>query len=270
MCILQQRNEVAVVNSFTPIYTQEGFLMTLQLQMLGTGGAFSKKHFNNNGLILTQNFTLLIDCGNTALLALHEIGRSPESIDAIFITHIHGDHVGGLEEFAFYMNLVHQRKPVLYIAEDLVSPLWENTLKGAMGNGDELSIKDYFEVIPLEKEVTTQISEGLTLKLIQTPHMPGKASYSLVINDDIFYSSDMTFQPQLLYKLVYEEGITQIFHEVQLNGVGRVHTSLQELLTLPGDIQKMISLMHYEDNMADFVRRIGEMKILEQQKIYTL
>lgn len=244
--------------------------MTLQLQMLGTGGAFSRKYYNNNGLLLTENYTLLIDCGNTALLALHELGRSPESIDAIFITHIHGDHVGGLEEFAFYMNLIHQRKPVLYIAEDLVTPLWENTLKGAMGNGDDLGIRDYFEVITLKKQVTNQIAEGLTLKLLQTPHMPGKSSYSLVINDHIFYSSDMTFQPNLLYKLVYEEKITQIFHEVQLNGVGRVHTSLQELLSLPTDIQGMISLMHYEDNMGDFVGRIGEMKFLEQQKIYTL
>lgn len=244
--------------------------MTLQLQMLGTGGAFSKKYYNNNALLLTENYTLLIDCGNTALLALHELDRSPESIDAIFISHIHGDHVGGLEEFAFYMNLIHQRKPVLYIAEDLVTPLWENTLKGAMGNGDELSINDYFEVRALQTEVTNQITEGLTLKLIQTPHMPGKSSYSLVINDHIFYSSDMTFQPNLLYKLVYEERITQIFHEVQLNGVGRVHTSLQELLSLPADIQKMISLMHYEDNMGDFVGRVGEMRFLEQQKRYTL
>jgi glyoxylase-like metal-dependent hydrolase (beta-lactamase superfamily II) len=244
--------------------------MTLQLQMLGTGGAFSKKYYNNNALLLTENYTLLIDCGNTALLALHELGRSPESIDAIFISHIHGDHVGGLEEFAFYMNLIHQRKPVLYIAEDLVTPLWENTLKGAMGNGDELSINDYFEVRALQTEVTNQITEGLTLKLIQTPHMPGKSSYSLLINDHIFYSSDMTFQPNLLYKLVYEERITQIFHEVQLNGVGRVHTSLQELLSLPADIQKMISLMHYEDNMGVFVGRVGEMRFLEQQKRYTL
>ena len=244
--------------------------MTLQLQMLGTGGAFSRKYYNNNGLLLTENFTLLIDCGNTALLALHELNRSPESIDALFITHIHGDHVGGLEEFAFYMNIIHKRKPLLYIAEDLVTPLWENTLKGAMGNGDELSISDYFEVVPLQKEISTQIAEGLTLKLIQTPHIPGKSSYSLVINDTIFYSSDMTFQPHLLYKLVYEESITQIFHEVQLNGIGRVHTSLQELLSLPADIQKMISLMHYEDNMGDFVGRIGEMEFLAQQKIYDL
>lgn len=244
--------------------------MTLQLQMLGTGGAFSKKYYNNNALLLTESYTLLIDCGNTAMLALHELGRSPESIDAIFISHIHGDHVGGLEEFAFYMNLIHQRKPVLYISEDLVTPLWENTLKGAMGNGDELSINDYFEVRALQKDVTTQISEGLTFKLIQTPHMPRKSSYSLLINDHIFYSSDMTFQPNLLYKLVYEEQVTQIFHEVQLNGVGRVHTSLQELLSLPTDIQQMIFLMHYEDNMGEFVGRIGEMRFLEQQKIYTL
>ncbi|MNJ49800.1 ribonuclease Z [compost metagenome] len=244
--------------------------MSLHLQMIGTGGAFAKKNFNNNGLLSTENYTLLIDCGNTASLALHEVGVSPETIDAVLITHIHGDHVGGLEEFAFYMNLVHQRRPVLYIAEDLITPLWEHTLKGAMGNSGDSSIEDYFDVVALQKEVTTTLAEGLTIRLIQTPHMPGKSSYSLVINDTIFYSSDMTFQPQLLKQLVYDENVTQIFHEVQLKGVGAVHTTLAELLTLPIEIQKMISLMHYDDDKDSYSQKIGEMRFLEQQKVYVL
>lgn len=244
--------------------------MSLHLQMIGTGGAFAKKHFNNNGLLFTENYTLLIDCGNTASLALHELGVSPDRIDAVLITHIHGDHVGGLEEFAFYMNIVHHSKPKLYIAEDLITPLWEHTLKGAMSNDGDSSIGDYFDIVPLQKDVTTTLAEGLTIRLIQTPHMPGKSSYSLVINDTIFYSSDMTFQPELLKKLVYEENVTQIFHEVQLKGVGHVHTTLAELLALPIEIQKMIFLMHYDDDKDSYSQKIGEMRFMEQQKVYEL
>lgn len=244
--------------------------MSLHLQMIGTGGAFAKKYYNNNGLLSTENYTLLIDCGNTAALALHQLGRSPATIDAILITHIHGDHVGGLEEFAFYMNLVHQQKPVLYIAADLITPLWEHTLKGAMGNGKEARLTDYFEVKPLHKGVATTIAEGLTIRLIQTPHMPGKSSYSLVINERIFYSSDMTFQPDLLKKLVYEENITQIFHEVQLKGVGKVHTTLAELRSLPVELQKIISLMHYDDDVESYSQSMGEMRILKQHEIYDI
>lgn len=49
--------------------------MSLSLQMLGTGNAFAKNYFNNNGLLLADDYTLLIDCGITAPLAMHTIGN---------------------------------------------------------------------------------------------------------------------------------------------------------------------------------------------------
>ncbi len=45
--------------------------MNLELQMIGTGSAFAKTYFNNNALLTDGAFTLLIDCGVTAPLALH-------------------------------------------------------------------------------------------------------------------------------------------------------------------------------------------------------
>ncbi|MDQ0088348.1 glyoxylase-like metal-dependent hydrolase (beta-lactamase superfamily II) [Paenibacillus anaericanus] len=244
--------------------------MSLQLQMLGTGGAFAKKYYNNNGLLYCGNFTLLIDCGITAPLSLHQLGKSLDEIDAILITHIHGDHVGGLEELAFRMKYVVGRKPVLYIADKLVSPLWDNTLRGGMEQDESTSLEDFFEVRLLTEGQSTPLCNDLTVELIQTPHIPGKASYSLYINDEVFYSADMIFQPDLLKHLVYERGCRKIAHEVQLTGKGEVHTTLQELLSLPTEIQEKISLMHYGDEMEMYARETGEMNFLQQHKIYTL
>ncbi|WP_156337282.1 MBL fold metallo-hydrolase, partial [Paenibacillus dakarensis] len=128
--------------------------MSLHLQMLGTGGAFAKNYFNNNALIFDEDFTLLLDCGVTAPRALHQLGRSFESIDAVLITHIHADHVGGLEEMAFklmaqYSHKNRQKIP-LYIAESLVKPLWENTLRGGLyQEGYITCLEDIFDVRPL-------------------------------------------------------------------------------------------------------------------------
>ncbi|MNW45694.1 ribonuclease Z [compost metagenome] len=244
--------------------------MTLRLQMLGTGGAFAKKYYNNNGLLYATDFTLLIDCGITAPISLHQLGVSLTEIDAILITHIHGDHVGGLEEFAFRMKYEFGRKPILYIADALTEPLWENTLKGGMGQENITCLDDIFEVRILKEGTVNQISPDLSVELIRTPHIPGKSSYSLYLNQEIFYSADMLFQPDLLQHLVQEKHCRKIFHEVQLVGAGEVHTTLEELLSLPANIRSLISLMHYNDNMEDFLGKTGEMQFLRQHEMYTI
>ncbi|MFB5266286.1 MBL fold metallo-hydrolase [Paenibacillus enshidis] len=243
--------------------------MTLKLQMLGTGSAFAKKYYNNNALLDSGEAKLLIDCGITAPLALHQMGLPITELDAILITHIHADHVGGLEEMGFRMNLIHGRKPVLYLAEALVEPLWENTLKGGMlQKGMFERMEDIFEIRPLVPGQAIDLVPGIQAELISTKHIPGKDSYSLYINERLFYSADMTFDPGMLTKLVQERGCRAILHEVQLLGEGVVHTTLDELLSLPPELQRMIHLMHYSDEIETFQGRTGEMGILEQQRVY--
>lgn len=244
--------------------------MSLHLQMLGTGGAFAKRFYNNNALLSSEDFTLLIDCGITAPLSLHQLGKTPDQIDAILITHIHGDHVGGLEEFAFRMKFQYERKPVLYISEKLLKPLWENTLKGGLTQEGISLIEDAFEIHPLSEGVPYHLASSLTIELIQTPHIPGKDSFSLYINQEIFYSADMTFQPELLTKLVQDRGCRKILHEVQFIAPGAVHTTLDELRSLPQEIQQMIYLMHYGDEMESYMGQTGAMEFLRQHEIYSL
>ena len=243
--------------------------MSLQLEMLGTGNAFAKSYYNNNALLTDEQFTLLIDCGITAPLALHNLGKPFNEIDAVLITHIHADHVGGLEELAFQMKYIYERKMILYISDDLVEPLWENTLKGGCYQTGEITrLEDIFDVRPLQPLKPHYITEHMIVELIPTKHIPGKESYSLYINESIFYSADMTFDPSLLLHLVQTRGCKTILHECQLQGPGEVHTTLHELLTLSEDIQQRIYLMHYSDEKDHYLNETGHMTFLEQHLIY--
>lgn len=241
----------------------------MKLQMLGTGGAFAKTYFNNNALLDSGSGKLLIDFGITAPQAMHQLQIPLTEPDAVLITHIHGDHVGGLEELGFRMNIVHGRKPILYIAESLVQPLWEHTLRGGMHQDGYIErITDVFDVRPLTPGSQAELVPGISVELISTRHIPGKDSYSLLINEEIFYSADMTFHPELLERLVRQQGYRLILHEVQLIGHGAVHTTLDELRSLPEDIQEKIYLMHYDDSMEQFRNQAGVMRFLEQHRIY--
>ncbi|WP_183598677.1 MBL fold metallo-hydrolase [Paenibacillus phyllosphaerae] len=237
--------------------------------MLGTGSAFAKQYYNNNALLHAHGQTVLLDCGITAPLALHRLGKSFSEIDALLISHIHADHVGGMEEFAFQMKFVHKRKVPLYIPAPLIEPLWETTLKGGLMQEELTSLDAYFEVHPLQEGERAFISPGIEVTPIRTKHIPNKASYSFFINDTFFYSADMKFDAGLLNQLV-EQGCTKIFHDCQLKPPGAVHATLDQLLTLPASIQERIWLMHYDDTMPQYRGRTGPMQFVEQHKVYSI
>ncbi|MDQ6420888.1 MBL fold metallo-hydrolase [Paenibacillus sp. LHD-117] len=235
--------------------------------MLGTGSAFAKRFNNNNALIESGESRLLVDCGITLPKALHDQNISFSELDAVLISHIHGDHVGGLEELAFQMMFKFGRKPVLYIAEQLVTPLWEHTLKGGLIQGELNRLEDFFEVRPLTAGKRHELLPGITAELIQTDHIPGKDSFSFLFNERFFYSADMRFNGELLRSLVHV-GVETIYHDCQLEAPGAVHACLDELLTLPQELQEKVWLMHYGDAIEDYLGRTGAMRIVQQGKRY--
>jgi ribonuclease BN (tRNA processing enzyme) len=243
--------------------------MALQIQMLGTGNAFAKKHFNNNALIYSNGFSLLIDCGITAPLALYELGKQVDEIDGICITHLHADHVGGLEELAFQLYYLYKKKIPLFVPSLLIEPLWENCLKAGLDTGEEgCNLQTFFEIVALEEKVKAHITPNLHIETIRTEHIPNKLSYSLVINNHLFYSADMRFNRALIHQIHHERQCKYILHDCQLQNPGTVHATLDELLTLPEEIQEKIQLMHYDDTMEDYLNQTGKMTFIKQHQLY--
>ncbi|BBH21165.1 MBL fold hydrolase [Paenibacillus baekrokdamisoli] len=240
----------------------------MNLQMLGTGSAFAKKYFNNNALFYVGDRTIMLDCGITAPLSLYQLGKTFNDIDALLISHIHADHIGGMEEFAFQMKFVYNRKPLLFISEAIVDSLWENALKGGLLQEECHSLDHYFDIKLLKEGVSTEIYPGFCVEPILTKHIPNKSSFSFLINGNFFYSADMRFDPDLLEELV-ARGCETIFHDCQLTPPGVVHTTLEELLTLPESIQERIWLMHYDDSKENYEQEMRSMQFVEQHRIYS-
>ncbi|RJE90620.1 ribonuclease Z [Paenibacillus sp. 1011MAR3C5] len=239
----------------------------MQITMLGTGSAFAKRYYNNNALIEVGGYQLLLDCGITLPKALHEADLDFSDLDGVLISHIHADHVGGLEEYAFQMLFKHQRKPVLYIAEPLVEPLWDHTLRGGLTQGNLTKLSDFFDVRALKPDKSVELAPGLHVEPFQTKHIEGKASFSFRFNHRFFYTADMIFDAPLLERLV-QDGVEIIYHDCQLEPPGVVHATLDELLQLPEAIQQKVRLMHYGDAMEQHKARTGPMRFVEQRKTY--
>ena len=65
---------------------------------LGTGTSLRLLRRLHQSCILVEvrDHMVLLDCGMAALTSLGSIGIDPAEIDAVVISHLHGDHFGGL------------------------------------------------------------------------------------------------------------------------------------------------------------------------------
>jgi ribonuclease BN (tRNA processing enzyme) len=69
----------------------------VRVTVLGSGDAFgSGGRFHSAHLVEAPGVTFLLDCGPSVLQALKRCGRAPAGIDFVLISHLHGDHFGGL------------------------------------------------------------------------------------------------------------------------------------------------------------------------------
>ena len=76
----------------------------MRITIVGCGDAFgSGGRYNTASLVEISDpdagdRVCLLDCGATTMTALNAMGIDPDRIDLIMLTHLHGDHIGGLME----------------------------------------------------------------------------------------------------------------------------------------------------------------------------
>jgi ribonuclease BN (tRNA processing enzyme) len=69
----------------------------MRVTVLGSGDAFSSGGRGHAAyLVETGTSTFLIDCGSQVLQSMKRFGRDPAELDFVLLSHLHGDHFGGV------------------------------------------------------------------------------------------------------------------------------------------------------------------------------
>ena len=228
----------------------------VHLVLLGTGNAESLQYWNTNALVRTPTHNILIDCGFTIKYALAHIGLTLREVDAVFVTHAHGDHIHGLERLGFESRYVYQRRPTLYLEEDLYPILWEKCLAGSMGHTSCGSnrLEDFFDVQIIADHIFTV--GCCRFRSFPTLHTVGKPSYGVVLNEQVLFTSDTN----LILDLDSFFPVGRIIHDCCLQAQNPVHATLQELIEGYSEtLRQRMLLIHYGDEV-DFYRSLMERK----------
>lgn len=230
------------------------------LTFLGSGSAFyigakPSENWQSNVLIeAPSGRRLLIDCGTDIRFSLHEQGLAATDIDDVFISHVHADHVGGMEWLAFSTKFsASGRKPRLFANREVLEDLWSRSLQGGLGSleGEVASLQTYFDVhaIPANHGFTW---EGVYFRLVQVMHnMDGDRicpTFGLLFDlgsTRIFFTADTQFTPNQLDWLYEDADI--IFHDCETApSPSGIHAHYEQLMTLPANVRKKMWLYHYQ------------------------
>jgi ribonuclease BN (tRNA processing enzyme) len=71
--------------------------MGVRVTFLGSGDAFNARgRCHASYLVSASSTAILLDCGPSILLAMNRDGQNPDVIEAVVLSHLHGDHFAGL------------------------------------------------------------------------------------------------------------------------------------------------------------------------------
>jgi ribonuclease Z len=100
--------------------------------------------------------SLLLDCGEGTQHQLIRLGWKPNSIDAILITHLHGDHLFGLPGLLSTMSMMNRTRPLTVVGPAGIARYLEGIASSSQLNlGYALEVADVGDGVVYRSEVFT-------------------------------------------------------------------------------------------------------------------
>ena len=217
----------------------------MNLNFIGIGGAFNTKLGSNAAYIKENNKIIFIDFGLDTFekVEKHKLIEDVEEV-YVLITHLHGDHVGGLPTFIQYSYIGFNK--VVKIINN--SESFTNNVKNLLKiTAVESSNYEFVNVIDLPF--------SFKIELKKTTHTPLLECYSVIFIEKegkTLYTSDSN-DIEYLKKAIDDRNFVKIYTEV--GEYAKVHTDYNELKKLE---KSKLVLMHIEsENLYKKVLKDG-------------
>ena len=181
----------------------EGMLIgkPVSVTFLGSGDAFgSGGRFQTCLLLDGVNCRSLIDCGASSLVAMKQRGIAPATVDAILVTHLHGDHFGGIPFFILDAQFSRRETPLILAGPPgLEARVWQ-AMEVLFPNSSNAPRRFAIEFVELGAEVPHRVGR-LEVTAYPVIHACGAPPYAIRVECDgriIAYSGDTEWTDKLV------------------------------------------------------------------------
>lgn len=223
------------------------------IRVVGTGEA-SDISRRNASIIIEDKSTILIDAGWTVPDVVMKLDR--DYLDAVYITHLHADHVAGLARILLWMHEEGRRKPVeISIHESGIEKLKQIVYLSYPGLFEHDAFIE-FRPLPLSGKIA-----GMDYELIPSVHSIPNYGIKLHGKRIIGYSGDGR-TPDSQWE--QWKGCNLLFHEAYLaadmpgHPYNRIHDSAEHVASMAAKLGIKTYLTHIWRKQRSRVKSMAE------------
>ena len=174
----------------------------VRVTVLGSGDAFgSGGRLQSSYLVEGRSATFLMDCGTTVLSSLKGRGMDTGRIDFVLVSHLHGDHFGGLAFLLLEYLYENPRQRPLVVAgpaglAERVRTVFAGLYKEAAACALPFDL-EFRELVPGRDEVIN----GVAVHPFRVPHQTTCVSLGLRVGVDgrqVLYSGDSAWSEEFV------------------------------------------------------------------------
>lgn len=233
----------------------------MKVELIGTGAIYVK--YNSACTLINDN--MIVDMPNGTLKQLLKTGHHPEKIQAMLITHLHGDHTADIPFFLKYMYRFSKVTDELTIIgpkglEDKVTELFS-----VYKFEDKKEIEETMNIKFIELEQEDITINQYKIKPILVSHGEEKPAFGYIINDSLGLTGDSAICSGV-EKIVENSKIT-IADTSYLEG-DSCHMGVNNIKYLIEKYDKPIVATHLRDTTREELKRMNIPNIIVEEDGY--
>ena len=149
------------------------------VQIVGAGDAFgSGGRFQACISVRAPEGHALLDCGATSLVALKRLGLDPGTIDVVLVTHLHGDHFGGLPFLILDGQFSRRTRPLVVAGPPGLGARLTQTMEALYPGSSTVERRFAMEVVELAERIETVVGP-FQATAFRVDHASGAPAYAL-------------------------------------------------------------------------------------------
>jgi ribonuclease BN (tRNA processing enzyme) len=173
----------------------------VKVRFLGSGDAFgSGGRFQTCIHVESGASQLLLDCGASSLIAMRRFGVDPQAIDTVILSHLHGDHFGGVPFLILDGQFKRRTRPLLVAGPPGVEKRVREAMEVLFPGATRIERKFETRFVELADRVAVDVGP-VHVTAYEVSHASGAPPFALRVTGEgkiVTYSGDTEWTESLV------------------------------------------------------------------------